>query len=727
MCLDKYMIIIKDIIFNNPYIIFAKDISEQSPISLIFGNENNMTGPLNIISKLFSFESLNENAECDLLYITLKKNNLFILQYLIEYFHLNINKPLKEGSLYPLNIAALLSKIDLFEFLIQHGANPIFKNGENKDSLNYSMMYGNSSFLEYIYNMKMNEICFNNNYLFDLAYNKKGFEIFKKVVNNKNIDINIVNSNNETLLMRACQGDNYELINFLINHNANVLLKDNNSNTALHHCCIHNSINCINILLQKIYYKSKTFLKHCLLFPNINDDTPLHLASKYGNIEIVQKLLVYMLTIDLYKNIRTKSKGEFLPIHLSIINEKIELSLFLLKALNFTDKEIEDIAKDSFYNKINEFIINKNKYFQKYESKINKYIEKLNNDINEKKSEFNYNYELYKKCEINSLDDIYEYNFTKKINFEKLLNKIGLNKQVTINDKNKNLLLKYFDYINKEKLIEKIIKLNSDINNKGKDLFKYLDILDKSDWYKYEKLERIVHLFTSNIIPYIENIYLKDCLDVIDMIINNVLLKNKIANNFLSWIEFIIISISEDISQFNIYEIIYIIKDFYEIILIKLNDCGLEILDHPYSNIKFYYSIKQLISLLKNKNKELCLIQLKNINYMPAIILEDNEIRNDQYSIFHYSRLYKYSELYNIVNNILRNINIPPKILAPTLAIVNKLLNNINFYEITGSLYTCQKKVLELLYYLINNNLKNIAKLEILLKYIENFLIECCN
>ena len=318
-------------------------------------------------------------------------------------------------------------------------------------------------------------------------------------------------------------------------------------------------------------------------------------------------------------------------------------------------------------------------------------------------------------------------NFTKKINFEKLLNKIGLNKQVTINDKNKNLLLKYFDYINKEKLTEKIIKLNSDINNKGKDLFKYLDILDKSDWYKYEKLERIVHLFTSNIIPYIENIYLKDCLDVIDMIINNVLLKNKIANNFLSWIEIIIISISEDISQFNIYEIIYIIKDFYEIILIKLNDCGLEILDHPYSNIKFYYSIKQLISLLKNKNKELCLIQLKNINYMPAIILKDNEIRNDQYSIFHYSRLYKYSELYNIVNNILRNINIPPKILAPTLAIVNKLLNNINFYEITGSLYTCQKKVLELLYYLINNNLKNIAKLEILLKYIENFLIECCN
>ena len=77
---------------------------------------------------------------------------------------------------------------------------------------------------------------------------------------------------------------------------------------------------------------------------------------------------------------------------------------------------------------------------------------------------------------------------------------------------------------------------------------------------------------------------------------------------------------------------------------------------------------------------------------MPPIILEDNEIRKDQCSIFHYSRLYKYSELFNIVNNILRNINIPPKILEPTLAIINKLLNNINYYEITGSLYICQKK-----------------------------------
>ena len=727
MCLDKYMLIIKDIIFNNPYIIFMKNILGESPISLIFINDNNMTGPLNIVRKVFTFESLNKNAECNLLDLTLSKNNIFVLRYLIECFHININKPLKKGYFYPLSIAAELSKIDLFELLIQHGANPFFKDEYNLDSINYAMLYGNSSFLEYIYKMKMNEICFNNSYLFNLASNKNGFEIFKKVVKEKNIDINMINSENETLLMQACKSDNYEIINFLINHNVDISFKDNNNNTALHHCCINNSINCMNILLQNIYYKSKSLLKNYLFTSNINDDTPLHLAAKKGNIEIVEKLLVYFLTIENNKNIRIKSKGEFLPIHFSIINDKIELSLFLLEALNITDEEIEDIAKDTFYNKIKEFISNKNIYLNQYQNIVNKFIEKLNNDINDLNSDFNYNKNLYKNCEINIFNDIYEFKSTKLINFEILINKISLNKQIILEEKYKNLILKYFNYINKENFIKKIIELNSDMNNNRKEFFKLLDILDKSDWYKYEKLERIVNLFISNILPYIENKYLQDCLDIIDNIINNSLLKNKYAKNFLSWIEVIIISISEDVSQFNIYEIIYIIKDFYEIILIKLGNCGLEILDHPYSNIKFYYFIKQLILLLKNKSKDLCLIQLKNINYMPAIILEENEIKNDPYSIFHYSRLYKNNELFNKVNNILKIQNISPQILDSYLEIINKILNNINFNDITCSLYQCQKKVIELLYYLINNNLNNINKLWNVLKYIENNLIEFCN
>ena len=729
-CMDKYMLIIQDIIFNNPNIIFTKNIRDQTPLSLIFGNENNITGPINIIFKVFSYETLEKKSEDILLNLTLVKNNIFILRYLIEYCHININRFLKNGVLYPLNLAAFLSKIDLFEILIQYGANPFLKNGENLDTINYAMKFGNLSFLEHIYNMKICDICFNNQYLFDLATNQTGFEIFKKVIKNKNIDLNIVNSKKETLLMRACKSDNYELINLLINYGINPLLKDLYNNTALHYCCINNSINSINILLQKLYLKSISLLKNNISSININDDTPLHVASKMGNIEIVQKLLVYHLIIDNNnKNIRTKSKGEFLPIHYAIINDKIESALFLLKALNITDEEIENIEKDSFYNKIKDFISLKNQYIETYKNKIDNYIEKLNNDIYDLQLNCNFKKSIYNINEINNFNDIYEFNLEKKNSYKILLNKISKNNKVIINEEDKNKLLKYFNYINKEKMINKIIELNE----KGleKYIFNFLDILDKSNWVEYEKLDRIVHLFTSNIIPYLEDNYLKECIEIIDMIINKDILKDKKAFNFLSWIETIIISISEDISQFDINEIITLIKEFYDIILIKLkngNVNGLEILSYPYSNIKFYYFIKQLILLLKNKSEELCIIQLKNINYCPSIMLEGN---NDQYSIFHYSRIFQNNELYKSINNILKNSSISPKIIDIYLSIFNTLLNKVDYYDISEnikcSLYKYKLKILQTLDIVINSNKYNIEKIVLILKYIENNLIEFGN
>jgi hypothetical protein len=163
-CLDNYIIIIKDIIMNNPNIIFTKNISNQTPLLLIIKSNNNMTGPLNLFFKLFSYETLQIKEKNTLLYSIIAEDNLFMLRYLIEYQHIKINQILEDG-IYPLNLAAFLSKIDIFEFLIQYGANPFFKNGENLDTINYAMRFSNFSFLEHIYNMKISELCFRDKYL----------------------------------------------------------------------------------------------------------------------------------------------------------------------------------------------------------------------------------------------------------------------------------------------------------------------------------------------------------------------------------------------------------------------------------------------------------------------------------------------------------------------------------------------------------------------------------
>ena len=75
--------------------------------------------------------------------------------------------------------------------------------------------------------------------------------------------------------------------------------------------------------------------------------------------------------------------------------------------------------------------------------------------------------------------------------------------------------------------------------------------------------------------------------------INNDILKNKISLNFLLWIQSIIISISEDISEFNTEEIINIIQKFYNIIINDLSkdNMGLMTLPYPYANFKFYFFI----------------------------------------------------------------------------------------------------------------------------------------
>ena len=306
------------------------------------------------------------------------------------------------------------------------------------------------------------------------------------------------------------------------------------------------------------------------------------------------------------------------------------------------------------------------------------------------------------------------------------------NNNVILNNEYQKKLLKYFNYINKPKMINKIIELNKkELNNY---LFDLLNCLDKSNWIIYEKLENIVNLFMSSIFPFIEDDYFQKSVETINMLINNDLLKDKTAFNFLSWIEIIIISISEDISQFPINDIILYIQQFYKIILGKLKKCnnnitGLQIISYPYSNIKFYYFIKQLISLLNYKNEELCLIQLKNINFIPAIILEEQEIQNDPFLIFHYSRLIKNknNKLFFIINTILKNSYIPPKIIDISLAIFNILLNSIDYYDINGSLYQHQLKAMEIIDSLIKQNLDNIEELELILQYIKNNLIEFCN
>ena len=117
---------------------------------------------------------------------------------LIQYAHYNPNIVLKkrgkkslrnlsEGST-PLHAAALCSSIEIFQYLLLHGADPFIENLNKEDAFDISYRIGKYEFLKYITNLKCSRLYSSNDkYLLSLVKNGlKGFYcIFEKYINIK--------------------------------------------------------------------------------------------------------------------------------------------------------------------------------------------------------------------------------------------------------------------------------------------------------------------------------------------------------------------------------------------------------------------------------------------------------------------------------------------------------------------------------------------------------------
>lgn len=156
-----------------------------------------------------------------------------------------------------------------------------------------------------------NKLVDKNNLQFSNLEFKKNDEliIFKFVANNdinglkkslsKNIDyINIQDVDGDTPLHIAIFLSNYDACKILINHGANILIKDKWGQIPLHRLCFtlkdKNTLKIINLILER---------KENNIFNNIDkyNNTPLHLIIKYilkNNISIDRNIIsiVYKLS-----------------------------------------------------------------------------------------------------------------------------------------------------------------------------------------------------------------------------------------------------------------------------------------------------------------------------------------------------------------------------------------------------------------------------------------------
>lgn len=130
--------------------------------------------------------------------------------------------------------------------------------------------------------------------------------------------------------MMASGSDNVRIINFLLKHGANVLLKDRNGKTALQHACRKDTSRSLKVLSRPIkngadinaggidnctplaeatrhcyVNKARFFIEHGAnvhLRHNIDGDTALHYAIGQSLPEVVSALLAAGTSAQVYSN-----------------------------------------------------------------------------------------------------------------------------------------------------------------------------------------------------------------------------------------------------------------------------------------------------------------------------------------------------------------------------------------------------------------------------------------
>lgn len=97
--------------------------------------------------------------------------------------------------------------------------------------------------------------------------------------------------------MIVSRSDNVRIINFLLKHGANVLLKDKNGKTALHHACRKNTSGSLKGLSRLI--KNGAEINAC----GIDNCTPLIKATRHCYVNKARFLIEHGANVHLRHNI----------------------------------------------------------------------------------------------------------------------------------------------------------------------------------------------------------------------------------------------------------------------------------------------------------------------------------------------------------------------------------------------------------------------------------------
>lgn len=272
----------------------------------------------------------------------------------------------------PIHIAASFNQSEAVLYLIKNAKNKVDeKNDSGKTTLSIAVEKNNLPLVQYLINVCSSDVTTidnNRNTLLHIAVQNKCITVLQYLLSLNKININNKNDEGFTpLLISALVGDP-EIFNALLSSGACPLDLDKKGRSIIHLSIKSSSFDIFNCIIQnQLVYpfeRDKSLLTSfhyaaasrdirfiqvlgSLDGTLINDDecgfTPLHIACKHQNLEIVKFIISCPIIDPLILNKYGQS-----PLHIAARSSNYELFLFILSG-NYYDFTVSDANGVSFY------------------------------------------------------------------------------------------------------------------------------------------------------------------------------------------------------------------------------------------------------------------------------------------------------------------------------------------------------------------------------------------
>ena len=679
---EKIYHLLFTILKKNKNLIFQLNRKNNTPYELAANSGCNLA--LSIMLEFYNIgylESFSEHSTA--LHLACFNNNINTVRFLIECEHYDPNiklikrakknlGKLSEGST-PLHAAAISSSIELFDYLLLHGADPFIQNTENKDPIDMGYQYGNYNFLKYIFKLRCSKkYSSDDRYLLSLIKNKKkgSYQIFTEYLKENSFqNFNIVDEGMNTLLILACKANNPEFISTLINVGIDPLIKNKYGFNCLHISSYYNSFPCAGLVLSKLEAFGQIEKIKILLSSKDNEgDTPLHISVK-SNLENIFFLYISFLIRNNIILEKIKNSAGLNILQLAIKMHNYKMALIIIKYLNLEYLDILEEKNTSILKEFEDFIYDYDSgVLKKYELIIEEKLENIKYHLSQKNSvpkEYKENYlkqiEKYKGINLN------EFNGGVKIkSFDFLKSNLNLCYKSDLLQfeffyENKNILGNIYIIMSlirlakekKEYLIDLYFQILMQLNSNNK------FILENNKNDNVNEMYNIIEIMSVECLAYMNSKHISLVLGFFQEMIN-IIKKINTGKNFLKFIKHSIISYFESkfikpkLNAF-LEEILQLMEKIYS------DEKFINYFNYTSSSFKTYEFLFKLNQILnKIKDKKIQLFQLKNLNNIPCIL--DDEIPkllSENYIINEYSLnenpIYDFAKLFLKKNN--KNIN----------------------------------------------------------------------